>query len=71
MDPHRINNTFELFGYDFMIDTNFQVFLIEINNNPDINTCCPVLSKIIPNMIDNLFRITVDPIFPPPHIINC
>ena len=71
IDPQRINNTFELFGLDYMIDHLFHVYLIEVNNNPDINTCCPLLSKIIPAMLDNLFRIAVDPVFPPPNIYNC
>jgi tubulin polyglutamylase TTLL1 len=40
IDPYRLNNTFEVFGLDFMIDSNFNVFLIEINTNPDITACC-------------------------------
>jgi hypothetical protein len=43
IDPNRLNNTFEVFGLDFMIDTNFKVFLIEINTNPDITACCTLL----------------------------
>jgi hypothetical protein len=43
LDPERTNNTFEIFGMDFMIDQNFNVFLIEINTNPDITTCCALL----------------------------
>ena len=39
-DINRLNNTFEVFGLDFMIDSNFNVFLIEINTNPDITACC-------------------------------
>jgi tubulin monoglycylase TTLL3/8 len=50
-----------------MIDDNFKVFLIEINTNPDITICCPILSKIIPNMLENSFKIAIDPIFPPPY----
>ena len=38
---HKINkykrkNCFEIFGYDFIIDENFKVWLIEINTNPCI-----------------------------------
>lgn len=36
MDPKRVSNTFELFGYDFMITNNLDILLIEINNNPDL-----------------------------------
>jgi tubulin monoglycylase TTLL3/8 len=68
MDSNRINNTFELFGYDYMLDDELNTYLIEINNNPDISTCCPLLNKLIPAMVDNVFRLAVDPVFPPPHI---
>ena len=34
---------FEVFGLDFMIDENFQPWLIEINTNPCIETSCLVL----------------------------
>ena len=56
MDPHKRINTFEIFGYDFMVDENFKVQLIEVNTNPDISFCCPLLAMLIPNMIDNAFR---------------
>jgi len=29
---------FELFGYDFMIDTDLNVWLIEVNQNPCLST---------------------------------
>lgn len=49
-----------------MIDDNFKLWLIEANTNPCLELGCPLLSKIIPTMVENLFRIAVDPIFPPP-----
>lgn len=53
-----------------MIDENFKVWLIEVNTNPDIEICCPVLARVIPNMLENAFRIAVDPVFPPPSFTN-
>lgn len=48
-----------------MIDDKFKVWLIEANTNPDITVTSPVLAKVIPPMLENLFKIAIDPIFPP------
>lgn len=42
IDPDRVRNCFELFGYDFMIDENFKVYLIEANTNPCLEIACPL-----------------------------
>lgn len=34
VDPYMRQNTFEILGYDFMIDEDFKVYLIEVNTNP-------------------------------------
>ena len=63
IDPHRNNNSFEVYGYDFMIDDCFRVTLIEANTNPSLDICCPLMARIIPELLDNSFRIAVDPLF--------
>ncbi|KAL4438061.1 hypothetical protein ABPG74_016840 [Tetrahymena malaccensis] len=70
IDPDKKETTFEVFGLDFMIDENLKVWLIEVNTNPALDICCPLLSKIIPSMIENTFRIAIDPLFPPPSFSN-
>ena len=62
-----LHHTFEIFGYDFMIDEDFKVYLIEVNTNPCLETNCPILSKIITDMVDSGFRIVIDPLYPPPN----
>ena len=49
-----------------MIDENYKPWLIEVNNNPCLETSCLLLNKIIPSVIENVLRIAVDPMFPPP-----
>ncbi|CAD8098530.1 unnamed protein product [Paramecium primaurelia] len=70
IDQNKRENTFEIFGLDFMIDDTFNVKMIEANTNPSIEICCPLLSKLIPQMLDNAFKIALDPIFPPPNFYN-
>lgn len=42
---------FEVFGYDFMVDVDLNVWLIEINSNPCLEESSPLLKKIIPRML--------------------
>ncbi|KRX10767.1 hypothetical protein PPERSA_04934 [Pseudocohnilembus persalinus] len=59
-------NNYELFGLDFMIDENYKLWLIEVNTNPCLEINASVQAKIIPNLMDNVFKLTIDPLFPPP-----
>jgi len=65
IDPKKVKNCFELFGYDFMIDENFRVYLIEANTNPCLEISCPLLARIIPEVVDNTLTIAMDPLFQP------
>ena len=67
IDPHRRHHSFEVFGFDFMIDEDFTVYLIEANTNPCLEISCPLLARIIPHLLESTFRIAVDPVFPPPE----
>jgi tubulin monoglycylase TTLL3/8 len=66
LDNARRRHNFELLGLDFMIDEDFHPWLIEVNTNPCLELCCPHLQRIIPSLIENLFKVCVDPLFPPP-----
>ena len=69
LDSNNKQFTFEIFGLDFMIDEDFNTWLIEVNNNPCLELSSPLLARIIPNMMENAFKIALDPLFPPPAII--
>lgn len=68
IDPARLQNSFELFGYDFMLDENFKLYLIEVNTNPSLEVCCALMSRLVPDLLDNTFRIALDPFFPSPDM---
>ena len=50
-----------------MFDDEFKVYLIEVNTNPCLELACPLLARLIPTMVENALRLTIDPLFPPPE----
>lgn len=57
--------TFELLGYDFLLDEQMNTILIEVNTNPCLEESNKLLKYLLPRMVDNLFCITMDPLFSP------
>jgi hypothetical protein len=54
---------FEIFGYDFILDINCQPFLLEINTNPGLEESSPLIKMLVPRMIDDALRLTIDKAF--------
>lgn len=63
INPSKRKNSFELFGFDFLIDEDFRVWLIEVNTNPYLGIPNDYIKVLLPNMIDDLFKIVLDPVF--------
>jgi len=62
----NINNrkgSFEIFGYDLMFDIDLNPYLIEINTNPGLEISSPLISILVPRMIDDALRLTIDLVF--------
>ena len=56
-------NCFEIFGYDFILDENYNPFLLEINTNPGYEESSPLIKMLVPRMIDDALRLTIDKVF--------
>jgi tubulin polyglutamylase TTLL1 len=56
LDPNRKSYSMEIFGYDFMIDEDMNVWLIEVNTNPCLELSSPYLARLIPAMIENALK---------------
>lgn len=54
-------NGFELMGFDFMLDEDMNLSLIEVNTNPCLDTPCILLQRIILQVLDQTLKIAVDP----------
>ena len=44
-------NSIELFGYDFMIDTDMRSWLIEVNSSPSMDYSTHVTTKLVPEAL--------------------
>ena len=55
---------FELLGYDFMVDSNLNLWLIEVNTNPSLTYQNSWHKRQVDVMVDRLVTIVADPWFP-------
>ena len=69
INPEDRKFTFELYGYDFLIDSAFNVWLLEVNTNPCLDESSPHLQQVLPRLLDDAFKLTLDVIFPRTKII--
>ena len=63
LDPNKRKNTFELFGYDFLIDEDFNLWLIEVNTNPCLEESSALLQMYLPRLVNDMLKLTVDPLY--------
>jgi len=56
LDPHRRSFSFEIYGYDFMIDEDLNPWMIEVNTNPCFELSSPFLARLIPAMVENSLK---------------
>jgi len=56
----RKSGYFDLFGFDFMIDDNMKIWLIEINVNPALFTNCEPLRQVLPGIVEETVKISVE-----------
>lgn len=54
LNPKNRKDCFELFGYDFFIDEDFRVWLIECNTNPYLGEPNEYIREVLPQMADDL-----------------
>eukprot|EP00892_Ulva_mutabilis_P008450 jgi/Ulvmu1/5978/UM026_0102.1 len=52
--------SFELFGYDFIMDTACNVWLLEINCSPTFEHSTPITSALVRGLSADIVRVTVD-----------
>jgi len=53
-------SSFSVFGFDFMIDSRFRVWLIEINASPSMEMSSPVTEKLVKEFQRDIVRWLID-----------
>ncbi|XP_026821173.1 tubulin glycylase 3A-like [Rhopalosiphum maidis] len=54
------DKTFQLFGADFLITENFIPYLIEINSIPGLNPSTSIIANLVPMLLSDIVKVTVD-----------
>jgi tubulin--tyrosine ligase/tubulin polyglutamylase TTLL9 len=63
LNPTGAEGSFELFGYDFMVEASGKVWLIEVNTNPCLEESNAYLGQLVPRMINDTLKKTLDRAF--------
>jgi uncharacterized membrane protein len=57
-------NCFELFGFDFLVDSSLNCFILEANAGPDLKNTGSRLDYVIISLIEGIMANAVDSFFP-------
>ena len=55
--PSKINNSFELYGFDILIDEHFRAWIMEVNVNPSLHCTSPLDLSIKTDLISDIFNV--------------
>lgn len=54
---------YEVFGYDFILDSNLKVYLLEVNTNPGLEESSPLIKQLVPRMVEDSLELTFNDLF--------
>jgi tubulin polyglutamylase TTLL1 len=65
IDPMRHHSNFQILAFDYIIDENFNLWLLKIKDSPFPESNSPVIDRVVPNLIEQTLRFIVEPLLPP------
>lgn len=57
---HSSKNSFEMFGFDLMIDEDQNPWLIEVNLSPDVSQSTHITKRLVQSMGEDIIKVVVD-----------
>jgi len=51
---------FELFGYDFMVDDDYNSWLLEINSSPAMDYSTSVTERLVKKVMEDTIKVVID-----------
>ena len=65
LNPKNCKGSYELFGFDFLIDEDYRIWLIEVNTNPHLGMPNEYMKQLLPRLMNDMCRLVVDPFYEP------
>jgi len=53
-------SSFELFGYDFLVDGDYKPWLIEINSSPSMEYSTSITERLVQSVLDDTVKVIID-----------
>lgn len=69
-DLKPLPNSFELFGYDILIDSDLKCWLIEVNSSPSLHRETLIDDIVKQNMVDDIVDLIDPPVFDPERLLE-
>jgi hypothetical protein len=68
LNKKQRQHCYVILGYDFIVDTNLKIWLLEINKNPGLfYETSKIYNELSPRLVDDALKLTVDDIFKPQY----
>jgi tubulin monoglycylase TTLL3/8 len=53
-------NSFEFYGFDFILDSRGKPWLLEINKTPAMDHSTDITKKLVPEVVEDIFKVILD-----------